>query len=109
MTLKELERVLGLSFPKKFHELYKIGAMKWLEMDKAEIKNHREEYMNDTKAFLMLNCPCEPYSFDEIPKAIETLKEWIGWQEQDRKVKIHDIDTKLKIAKENKNRYDSRK
>ena len=30
-------------------------------------------------------------------------------KEQDRKVKMHDIDTKLKIAKENKNRYDSRK
>lgn len=29
-------------------------------------------------------------------------------KEQDRQVKMHDIDTKLKIAKENKNRYDSR-
>ena len=27
-------------------------------------------------------------------------------KEQDRKVKMHDIDTKLAIAKENKNRYD---
>ena len=27
-------------------------------------------------------------------------------KEEDRKVKMHDIDTKLKIAKENKNRYD---
>lgn len=30
-------------------------------------------------------------------------------KEQDRKVKMHDIDTQLKIAKENKNRYDVRK
>ena len=30
-------------------------------------------------------------------------------KEQDRKVKMHDIDTKLKIAKENKNRYDKSK
>ena len=30
-------------------------------------------------------------------------------KEQDRKVKMHDIDTKLKIAKENKNKYDSPK
>ena len=30
-------------------------------------------------------------------------------KEQDRKVKMHDIDTKLKIAKENKNRYDNKK
>lgn len=30
-------------------------------------------------------------------------------KEQDRRVKMHDIDTKLKIAKENKNRYDKSK
>lgn len=30
-------------------------------------------------------------------------------KEQDRRVKMHDIDTKLKIAKENKNRYDRTK
>ena len=29
-------------------------------------------------------------------------------KERDRQVKMHDIDTKLKIAKENKNKYDSR-
>ena len=29
-------------------------------------------------------------------------------KERDRQVKIHDIDTKLKIAKENKNRYDKK-
>lgn len=29
-------------------------------------------------------------------------------KERDREVKMHDIDTKLKIAKENKNRYDSK-
>lgn len=29
-------------------------------------------------------------------------------KERDRQVKMHDIDTKLKIAKENKNRYDSK-
>jgi hypothetical protein len=30
-------------------------------------------------------------------------------KEQDRRVKMHDIDTKLKIAKENKNKYDRAK
>lgn len=30
-------------------------------------------------------------------------------KEQDRRVKMHDIDTKLKIAKENKNKYDRQK
>lgn len=30
-------------------------------------------------------------------------------KERDREVKMHDIDTKLKIAKENKNKYDTPK
>ena len=30
-------------------------------------------------------------------------------KERDRQVKLHDINTKLKIAKENKNRYDVKK
>lgn len=88
MKLFELERQLGLTFPKTFHAIYETGAMKWLEMSKEEIRNNREAYINDPKAFLMLNCGCEPYLFDEIPETIELLKEWIDWQEQDRKVRI---------------------
>lgn len=88
MKLFELERQLGVTFPKAFHNIYETGAMKWLEMSNEEIRYNREAYINDSKAFLMLNCACEPYLFDEIPKAIETLKEWIGWQEQDRKVTL---------------------
>lgn len=88
MKLSELERQLGFTFPKAFHAIYETGAMKWLEMSEAEIMNNREAYINDPKAFLMLNCGCEPYQFDEIPEAIKTLKEWISWQEQDRKVTL---------------------
>lgn len=88
MKLFELEIQLGFTFPKAFHTIYETGAMKWLEMSKEEIRDNREAYINDSKAFLMLNCGCEPYLFDEIPKAIEILKEWIGWQEQDRKVTL---------------------
>ena len=42
--------------------------------------------------------------------AVEKQRTMIDFfnKERDRQVKIHDIDTKLKIAKENKNRYDSK-
>lgn len=88
MKLSELEKQLGFTFPKAFHTIYETGAMKWLEMSKEEIKNNREAYINDPNAFLMLNCGCEPYLFDEIPEAIQKLKEWIGWQEQDENVTL---------------------
>jgi hypothetical protein len=42
--------------------------------------------------------------------AVEKQRTMIDFfnKERDRQVKMHDIDTKLKIAKENKNRYDSK-
>ena len=73
MKLMELEQQLGISFPKKFHEIYETGAMKWLEMNSEQIQKNRNDYLQDTKAFLMLNCDCEPYSFDEISEAMDTL------------------------------------
>ena len=71
MKLMELEQQLGILFPKKFHEIYETGAMEWLEMNSEQIQKNRNDYLQDTKAFLMLNCDCEPYSFDEIPEATE--------------------------------------
>lgn len=83
MKLMELEQQLGILFPKKFHEIYETGAMEWLEMNSEQIQKNRNDYLQDTKAFLMLNCDCEPYSFDEIPEAMDTLKEWIQCREED--------------------------
>lgn len=83
MKLNELEEKIGIVFPQKFHEIYQTGAMKWLEMSKEEFKEKRQCYINDEKAFLMLNCDCEMYLFDEIPEAIEDLKELIKLQEDD--------------------------
>ena len=88
MKLGELERQLGLTFPKSFHTIYETGAMKWLEMSKYEVPNNREDYINDTKAFLMMNCDCELYQFEEIPNAIDKLKEYVHWQAQDRKATL---------------------
>ena len=83
MKLMELEQQLGISFPKKFHEIYETGAMKWLEMNSEQIQKNRNDYLQDTKAFLMLNCDCELYPFDEISEAMDTLKEWIQCREED--------------------------
>lgn len=88
MKLTELETLLNVTFPKAFHKIYETGAMKWLELASAELKERRQEYINDSKAFLMLYANCEPYLFEEIPQAIEKLKEWISWQENDCKVKL---------------------
>ena len=89
MKLNELEQQLGVRFPKRFYEIYQTGAMKWLEMNSEEIKEQWADYINDSSAFLMLNCSCEPFGFDEIPDAVETLNEWIGWQERDRNIKLN--------------------
>lgn len=88
MKLIDLEDKLGITFPKKFHEIYQTGAMKWLEMSDEQIEKKRKDYINDEKAFLMLNCDCELYLFDEIPSAIDELKEWIKWQEDDMETSL---------------------
>ena len=88
MKLAELEKKLEVRFPKAFHRIYETGAMKWLEMSKEEITANREEYINDSKAFLMLDCSCELYIFDKISEAIDDLKEWIDEQEKDTDVTL---------------------
>ena len=47
---------------------------------------------------------------DQERVAVERQKAYLDAfnKERDRQVKMHDIDTKLKIAKENKNKYDSK-
>lgn len=88
MKLAELEKMLGIMLPIRFHEIYETGAMKWLEMRQEQIQQNRDKYIHDEKALLMLNCGCELFLFEEIPHAIETLKEWIQWQEEDEEVTL---------------------
>ena len=90
MTLEELERHQEVRFPQAFCRIYETGAMKWLTLTKDELKARRQEYVNDSKAFLMLNCDCEMYLFEEIAQASMTLAEWISWREQDKGVKLRD-------------------
>ncbi|WP_315078614.1 hypothetical protein [uncultured Clostridium sp.] len=47
-TLQDLESKLNLKFPKKFYDIYEIGAMEWLK--------HSYKWVNEKiKIFLKLN------------------------------------------------------
>lgn len=83
MKLSEIESFLGVSFPKRWHEIYNTGAMEWLEVGEEKFRENRERYINDPKSFLMLNCDCEPLMFHEIPKRLDDLNEWISWRSKD--------------------------
>ena len=88
MTLEELEKQQEVRFPQAFHRIYDTGAMKWLELSQAELKPRIQEYVNDSKAFLMMNCDCEMYLFEEIQGAAEELAKLASWMEEDKKLRI---------------------
>ncbi|MDE6788922.1 MAG: SMI1/KNR4 family protein [Ruminococcus sp.] len=88
MTLSELEKIIDVKFPKKFHEIYETGAMEWIEVGSEKFNENREHYLNDPKAFLMLNCDAEPAFFEEIPDYIEGLSELIEWREENMDEKL---------------------
>ncbi|WP_294480387.1 SMI1/KNR4 family protein [uncultured Ruminococcus sp.] len=90
MTLGELERQQEVRFPQAFHRIYNSGAMKWLELSRAELKARIKEYVSDTAAFLMLDCDCEMYLFEEVQSAAEELAQLSQWQEEDKKLRIKD-------------------
>ncbi|MBE6867172.1 MAG: hypothetical protein E7494_00215 [Ruminococcus albus] len=90
MTLNELETRQEVRFPQAFHRIYDCGAMKWLELSRAELKARIKEYVSDTTAFLMLDCDCEMYLFEEVQTAAEELAQLSQWQEEDKKLRIKD-------------------
>ena len=90
MTLGELERQQEVRFPQAFHRIYNSGAMKWLELSRAELKARIKEYVSDTAAFLMLDCDCEMYLFEAVQSAAEELAQLSQWQEEDKKLRIKD-------------------
>lgn len=83
MKLAEVQKRFGVTFPKKFHEIYDKGAMEYLELTLDEFQKVRDKYTNDPKAFLMMNGDCEPLFFEEIPERSEELKEWLYWRAED--------------------------
>ncbi|MDE6783986.1 MAG: SMI1/KNR4 family protein, partial [Ruminococcus sp.] len=82
MNLAELEKIIDVKFPKKFHEIYETGAMEWVEVGYEKFNENREHYLNDPKAFLMLSCDCEPAFFEDIPDLITTIDEMLTWRKE---------------------------
>ena len=88
MKLNEIENILKIKFPARFHKIYETGAMEWLEISREEFNKNSDKYKNDPKAFLMLWCDCEPYPFADIPEAVNHLDELIKMQEEDEEVSL---------------------
>ena len=83
MELQILERKIGVTLPRQWQEIYRTGAMNWLELSKKEFSRKRKDYIDNPDSFMMLNCDCELFLFDEISKQIQKLNRWIKEQEQD--------------------------
>ncbi len=90
MKLDQVESILDIKFPKKWKDIHSMGAMEWMEQSIQEFRENKEKYINDPKAFLMLECDCEPLFFEDIPKRLEELKEWISWREEDEKIALNE-------------------
>lgn len=88
MTLAELEKSLDVRFPKKFHEIYKTGAMEWLEVDSEKLQENRDFYMNDPNAFFVLSGEAFPISFENIPEYIRELYDAIEFHENLMNVRL---------------------
>lgn len=84
MKLEEVEKQFGVRFPKKFREIYDTGAMEYLELSLADFQKVRDKYINDPKAFMMMNGEFEPMFFEEIPERAEELAERLSWCVEDK-------------------------
>jgi len=98
MTLKEIESILKIKFPDKWHEIHSKGMMEWMELDIEQFRINREKYLHNPNAFFMFESDCEPLFFDKIPERIEELKEWISWREEDEKIIFDDSITLIPFA-----------
>ena len=83
MTFTDIETRLDIRLPEKWHEICRTGAMEWIEIENSEFIKNPRKYTEDPKAFLMLNCDCEPISVWDIEERIGELKEWISWRCED--------------------------
>lgn len=98
MTLKEIESILEIKFPKKWQEIHSKGMMEWMELSIEQFRENREQYIHNPNSFFMFESDCEPLFFDEIPERIEELKEWISWREEDEKITFDDSITLIPFA-----------
>lgn len=94
MTLYELEKILDVKFPKRFHEIYETGSMEWIEAGNEKYNENREHYLNDPKSFLMLCCEAEPAFFEDIPDLVKNINEMLAWRKEDNK---EELDEKYRL------------
>ncbi len=90
MKLSELEKAINVVFPEKWYEIYRTGAMEWLELSHGDFNKRRDDYINNPNAFFMLGCDCEPLFFDDVAERIEELNEWISWKCEAKRVELCD-------------------
>lgn len=90
MKLSELEKAINIRFPEKWYEIYRTGAMEWLELSHGDFNKRRDDYLNNPNAFFMLGCDCEPLFFDDFAERIEELDEMISWKCEAKKVELCD-------------------
>lgn len=80
MKLSELENKLCIKVPEKMRKIYETGAMEWLETTYEEFMADRDRFINDPKAFLMLDCDCELLRFEQWEERLIEIDEWINWK-----------------------------
>ncbi|MBK1810818.1 SMI1/KNR4 family protein [Clostridium sp. YIM B02505] len=92
VTLKELENMLDVKFPRTFHEIYNSGAMEWLTHTYDWLNKNRATVEADIEAFFYsVGGDCEPIIFPEIQETINYFEEMLEYDEDYKlgKVKIN--------------------
>lgn len=92
ITLDELESMIGVNFPKTFHEIYRSGAMEWLKHSYDWLNKNREIVETNIESFFYrVGGDCEPVVFPEIQETINYFEEMLEYDEGYKlgKVKIN--------------------
>ncbi len=83
VTLEELERILEVKYPKKFHNIYESGAMEWLKHSYKWLDQNRQKVETNAESFFYgVGGDCEPIVFPEINNFIDHFEEMLGYDEE---------------------------
>lgn len=75
MLYTDVEKMFDFKFPEKFHQILKTGAMEWAEVGTEYFRNHREQYINNPGAFMMINADCELIFTEDYPEYMQSIDE----------------------------------
>jgi hypothetical protein len=92
ITLDELESMIGVNFPKTFHEIYRSGAMEWLKHSYDWLNKNREIVETNIESFFYrVGGDCELVVFPEIQETINYFEEMLEYDDDYKlgKVKIN--------------------